>query len=145
MKSKVNCLCNKVNGITVLSRKTFGDTELFLLLLSHFFNTHSTLLNRNHNSKSILPPRCCHDGEHLTFTWSMQVNSHGSARVAAVAYWLVAAAQTDRQIIPELMAVLSLRLTMGHHFSCVNMEMRTGIYTNAQNVSHLGDSRGFGG
>lgn len=37
------------------------------------------------------------------------------------------------------MAVLSLRLTMGYHFPRVNMEMRTGIYTNAQNVSHLGD------
>lgn len=28
---------------------------------------------------------------------------------------------------------------MGYHSSCVNMEMCTGIYTNAQNVSHLGD------
>lgn len=37
-----------------------------------------------------------------------------------------------RQIILELMVVLSCRLTMGYHCSCVSMQMWTRIYTNAQ-------------
>lgn len=47
-----------------------------------------------------------------------------------------------RQIIVELMVVLSCRLTMGYHFSCVSMQMWSRIYTNAQRVSHLGDVAG---
>lgn len=47
-----------------------------------------------------------------------------------------------RQIILQLMVVLSCRLTMGYHSSCVSIQMWTRTYTNARSVSHLGSVAG---
>lgn len=71
----------------------------------------------------------------------MQMNSHGSishrSRCRGVS---IGGRQTDRLTDDfRVNGGLSLRLTMGRRFSCANMEMRTGVYANAQNVSHLGD------
>lgn len=59
-----------------------------------------------------------------TYPQLMQMNSHGrTCQHSSSNDVLISGSHTDRQIILELMAVLSCRLTMGYHFSYVNMQM----------------------